>query len=404
MTNRRKQQSNQSNQSHQRASQQPADTGIQLFHIEVPQAVLDDLQERLAHTRWLDDAEEGWNAGTNEDYLKELADYWQHTFDWRAQERQLNQLAQFRTQINGFGLHFIHEKGKGPNPTPILLIHGWPASFQLMSKIIPMLTDPERFGGDPADSFDVVVPSLPGYGFSDRPAGAEMTMGQAAELLAQLMNRLGYTRYAVHGGDFGSGITQLLAAAHPEALLGIHVTDIGFYNMYDQAPDLTEDEKRYVGAQQGWFYQQGAYTMIQGTKPQSLAFGLTDSPVGLAGWIIEKFQAWSDCDGDIEKAFTKDELLTNIMIYWVTRTIKSSFGFYRNMYFSMPQPGQRIEVPAAFARFPRDIPGVDPPRSLAERHLQIERWTQMPRGGHFAALEQPDLLVDDVRSFFRSLR
>jgi microsomal epoxide hydrolase len=219
-----------------------------------------------------------------------------------------------------------------------------------------------------------------------------------------MSEELGYSRYLAAGGDFGSGVTQLLAHAHPESIIGIHVTDLGFYSLQAGQPDLSPAEQRYLGAQQGWFFQEGAYGMIQGSKPQTLAYGLQDSPAGLAGWIIEKFHSWSDCDGNIESRFSKDELLTNIMIYWVTQTIRSSFGYYRDMSNTPLQPGEHIEVPAGFARFPRDIPGVDPPRELAERHLRIARWTQMPRGGHFAALEEPDLLAEDLRAFARPLR
>jgi pimeloyl-ACP methyl ester carboxylesterase len=378
---------------------------IQPFKIAIPQATLDDLRERLAHTRWPDEVEgAGWNYGTNLAYLKELVDYWHHKFDWRAQEKKLNVFAQFRTQIDGLNIHFIHERGKGPNPQPIILTHGWPDSFYRMHKIIPLLTDPARYGGDPADSFDVIVPSLPGIGFSDRPRHS-LTMAQTAEIWEHLMRDvLGYQRYTAAGGDFGSGITQLLAFAHPESVVAMHVTDLGFYNLQARQPDLSEAEKRFLGAQQMWFFQEGAYAMIQGSKPQTLAYGLNDSPVGLAGWIVEKFRAWSDCDGNVKRSFSKDELLTNIMIYWATQTINSSFGYYRDMNTPKLQPGQHIEVPTAFARFPKDIPGIDPPRELAERHLRIERWTQMPRGGHFAALEEPELLAEDLRAFFRPFR
>jgi pimeloyl-ACP methyl ester carboxylesterase len=378
---------------------------IPSFTIDIPQASLDDVQVRLGRTRWPDGIEgAGWDYGTNLDYLKSLVDYWQHEFDWRAQEAKLNQFAQFRTEIDGLGIHFIYERGKGPNPTPLILTHGWPDSFYRMHKIIPLLTDPARYGGSPSDSFDVIVPSLPGFGFSDRPH-QHVTLAQTAELWARLMRDvLGYQRYGAAGGDFGSGITQLLALAHPESVIGIHVTDLGFYNLQSGQPDLSEAERRYLGAQQGWFFQECAYGMIQGSKPQSLAYGLNDSPVGLAGWIVEKFRAWSDCAGDVERRFSKDELLTNIMIYWVTQTINSSFGYYRDMNTPKLQPGQHIEVPAGFARFPKDIPGIDPPRELAERHLRIARWTKMPRGGHFAALEEPELLAEDMRVFFHDLK
>jgi pimeloyl-ACP methyl ester carboxylesterase len=378
---------------------------IPSFTIDIPQATLDDLQERLGRTRWPNEIEEaGWNFGTNLDYLKSLVDYWQHAFDWRALEAKLNQFAQFRAEINGLGIHFLYERGKGPNPTPLILTHGWPDSFFRMYKILPLLTDPARYGGSPSDSFDVIVPSLPGFGFSDSPRRS-VSLVQTAELWARLMRDvLGYQRYAAAGGDFGSGITQLLALAHPESVVGIHVTDLGFYNLQSGQPDLSEAERRYLGAQQGWFFQEGAYGMIQGSKPQSLAYGLNDSPVGLAGWIVEKFRAWSDCEGDVERRFSKDELLTNIMIYWVTQTINSSFEYYRDLNTPKLQPGQHIEVPAGFARFPKDIPGIDPPRELAERHLRIARWTQMPRGGHFAALEEPALLAEDMRAFFHDLK
>jgi microsomal epoxide hydrolase len=378
---------------------------IPSFTIDIPQATLDDVQERLGRTRWPNEIEgAGWDYGTNLDYLKGLVDYWQHTFDWRAQEAKLNQFAQFRTEIDGLGIHFLYERGKGPNPTPLILTHGWPDSFYRMHKIIPLLTDPARYGGSPSDSFDVIVPSLPGFGFSDRPH-QHVTLAQTAELWARLMRDvLGYQRYGAAGGDFGSGITQLLALAHPESVIGIHVTDLGFYNLQSGQPDLSESERRYLGVQQGWFFQEGAYGMIQGSKPQSLAYGLNDSPVGLAGWIVEKFRAWSDCEGDVERRFSKDELLTNIMIYWATQTINSSFGYYRDLNTPKLQPGQHIEVPAGFARFPKDIPGIDPPRELAERHLRIARWTQMPRGGHFAALEEPALLAEDMRAFFHDLK
>lgn len=379
---------------------------VQPFTIAIPQATLDDLHERLARTRWTDEVEgTGWTYGTDLAYLKELVDYWQHAYDWRAQERKLNQFAHFRAEIDGLNIHFIHERGKGPAPMPLILTHGWPDSFYRMHKIIPMLTDPARFGGDPADSFDVIVPSLPGFGFSEAPRKEKITRARTIEIWSHLMkNVLGYERYAAGGGDFGSGITQRLAFAHPESLIGIHVTDPGFYDIEYPQSELSADEQRYLGVQRGWFFQEGAYAMIQGSRPQTLAYGLNDSPVGLAGWIVEKFRIWSDCDGDIEKSYTKDELLTNSMIYWVTQTINSSFAFYGSQEPAPFRSGQHIEVPAGFARFPKDLPGVNPPRELIERHLRVEHWTLMPRGGHFAALEEPELLVEDIRAFLRPYR
>lgn len=384
---------------------------IQPFTITVPQATLDDLHERLARTRWPDEAENtSWNYGTNLGYLKELGDYWQHSYDWRAQEAKLNQFAQFRAEIDGQSIHFLHVRGKGTNPTPLLLIHGSPDSFYRFHKIIPLLTDPESVGGSPDDSFDVIVPSLPGFGFSDRPhfAGGMKSL-RAASLLSKLMTEeLGYQRYAVGGGDVGGRVARLLALAHPEQILGIHLTDIGFPQEIafpPEVPNPSPAEGRFLGSVGVWFFQEGAYAALQTTKPQTISYALSDSPVGLAGWIVEKFRAWSDCDGEIEKSYTKDELLTNIMIYWVTGTISSSARLYHEDAFqSAPQlsAGQYIEVPAGIATFPKDL--TYPPRELGERFLRVARWTEMPRGGHFAALEEPELYAKDVQEFVRELR
>jgi len=384
---------------------------IQPFTIDIEHATLDDLRERLARTRWPDEAENaGWNYGTNLGYLKELVDYWQNEYDWRAQETKLNQFAQFRADLDGQSVHFLHVRGKGPNPTPLLLIHGWPDSFYRFHKIIPLLTDPESAGGNPLDSFDVIVPSLPGFGFSDRPHfPGGMKSLRAASLLSKLMTEvLGYKRYAVGGGDIGSRVTRLLALAHPEQVLGIHLTDIGFPPEIAFPPDVPNPspaEGRFLGSVGMWFFQEGAYAALQTTKPQTISYALSDSPVGLAGWFVEKFRAWSDCDGEIEKSYTKDELLTNLMIYWATGTISSSARLYHEDGLqSAPQlsVGQSIEVPAGVALFPKDL--TYPPRELGERFLRVARWTEMPRGGHFAALEVPELLVGDLRAFFRPFR
>ena len=383
---------------------------IQPFTIDIPQATLDDLRERLARTRWPDEAENsGWNYGTNLAYLKELVDYWQHSYDWRTQEAKLNQFAQFRADIDGQSIHFLHVRGKGPNPTPLLLLHGSPDSFYRFHKIIPLLTDPASYGGSPEDSFDVIVPSLPGFGFSGRPKfPGGMKSLRSSELLSKLMTEaLGYQRYAVSGGDVGSRVTRLLALAHPEQVLAIHLTDIGFPQEIAFPPDVPNPspaEGRFLGSVGAWFFQEGAYAMLQTTKPQTISYALSDSPAGLAGWIVEKFRSWSDCDGEVEKRFTKDELLTNIMIYWVTGTISSSARLYHEDTFqSAPQlsAGQYIEVPAGVATFPKDL--TYPPRELGERFLRIARWTEMPRGGHFAALEEPELYAKDVQEFVRAL-
>jgi pimeloyl-ACP methyl ester carboxylesterase len=375
------------------------------FQIKVPQPVLTDLKKRLKQTRWPDEVKgANWDYGTNLGYLKKLVAYWQTKYDWRKQEAALNKFAHFKTKIDGFGLHFIHERGKGPHPTPLLLTHGWPDSFYRFYKIIPMLTDPARCGGNPEDSFDVVVPSLPGYGFSERPTEKSFQGEQVVDLFAKLMTEtLGYERFVAHGGDVGSGMTEALAATRPNFLVGIHLTDIPYTHIFATPPEeLSEAEKKYLEAGQRWQMTEGAYALLQGTKPQTLAYGLNDSPTGLAAWIVEKFRAWSDCEGEVENRFSKDELLTNVMIYWATQTIGSSFLAYYGGQGQQQAPWKRPEVPTGVAIFPKDI--VPAPREFGERFFNIQRWTEMPKGGHFAALEEPELLVKDMQAFFRSIK
>ena len=381
------------------------DAETQAYQIEVPQDMLDDLQGRLANTRWTDEVEgAGWDYGTNLAYLKEFVGYWQNGFDWREQEAKLNEFAHFKTEIDGLGIHFVHERGKGPDPTPLLLLHGWPDSFYRFHKIIPMLTDPASYGGNPADSFDVVVPSLPGFGFSDRPRERGWVAARDAALFEALMTDvLGYGRYASHGGDGGSPISQALARSYPGSVMGIHLTDIGWDKAMQIDPStLSEAEQRYMNELEESSLEEGGYVMIQGSRPQTLGYGLNDSPVGLAAWILEKFRAWSDCGGDVERRFTKDELLTNITIYWVTQTINSSIrSYYEGMHDWAQPDNSRVEAPVGMALFPKDNP---PPREMADRFFNVNQWTEMPRGGHFTAMEEPELLAEDMRKFFRGLR
>ena len=376
------------------------------FRVDVPDSVLADLRERLARTRFPDQAPGApWAYGADLGYVKELCEYWRERYDWRKHEAALNGFRQFTARVAGIDLHFIHEEGRGPKPLPLLLSHGWPGSIWEFHKIIPMLTDPARFSGDPADAFTVVAPSLPGYGFSFAPGQARFGITEIADAFAVLMTDvLSYRRFAAQGGDWGGFITSRLGVAYPERLAGIHVNLLSLRRDLPRPKDPTPEERAYLEDLGAWLRDETGYQWIQGTKPQTLAYGLSDSPAGLAAWIVEKFRSWSDCDGDVERRFTKDVLLTNITLYWVTGAINSSFWPYYARYHS-PWPiadGQRVEVPTAYAAFPKEI--VRPPRSWAERVYNIRRWTVMPSGGHFAALEEPQALVDDLRAFFRDLR
>ena len=376
------------------------------FTLRVPDETLADLRARLDRVRWPDEAPgAGWVHGTSLTYLRELVAYWRERYDWRAHERRLNGWRQFTAPIGGIDIHFVHEPGVGPAPLPLLLSHGWPGSIVEFERIIPMLTDPARFGGDPADAFTVVAPSLPGYTLSFQPGQPRVGVVEIADLFATLMTDvLGYRRFGAQGGDWGAFITSCLGAAYPDRLAGIHVNLLAVRR--DQAAPATPsaEEKAYLEELAHWMREETGYMQIQGTKPQTLAYALTDSPVGLAAWIVEKFRAWSDCGGDVERRFSKDVLLTNVMLYWVTGAIGSSFWpYYARAHSAWPISERRpVRVPTAYASFPREI--LHPPRAWAERVYDIRRWTAMPAGGHFAALEEPEALAADVRAFFRPLR
>jgi len=385
---------------------------IRTFRLEVAPEILSDLRQRLKNTRWSYQLEgTNWDAGTDLDYLKELVDYWQNTYDWQKQEAALNQFAHFKTEVDGIGIHFIHERAKGPNPFPIILTHGYPDSSYRFAKIIPLLTDPESFGGRAEDAFDVVVPDLPGYGFSDKPTKNGMIF-RVNELWARSMtDKLDYQTFGAHGGDWGSTVTEQLARSHPDSVVAIHLTDVPFGHIFQKPDDPSSAEKKFFRNNEQWVQKEGAYALIQSTKPQSLAHGLNDSPAGLASWIVEKFRAWSDCNGEIESRFTKDELLTHIMIYWATESKGPSFLPYYDyanasaltwMKEGVKKWTGSSRVPAAFALFPKDIS--QPPREWAERFFNVQRWTEMASGGHFAAMEEPELLVKDIRTWFRTFR
>ena len=363
------------------------------FEVHVEAAVLADLHVRLRETRWGDVADDdGWKLGTNPGYLRDLVTYWAHQYDWSVQEAALNRLPQFTAAVDRARLHFVHAKDGAPR-LPLLLLHGWPDSFYRFHKVIPRLRE----------TFEVVVPSLPGFGFTGpvRRSSPEQQNRQSAQLLWRLMTEvLGHRRFAVAGGDGGSALAQLLAIDHPESVVGIHLTDLGWHVANADRSKVSKVERKYLEAGEKRFMADGAYVMVQSTRPQSLAPALNDSPVALAAWIVDRFHSWSDA---FEVAFPKDELLTNIMIYWVTQTIGPSMESYRAEVVSPSlSVADHVDVPVGLALFPNDIGGI-PPRAFAERTLNVQRWTEMPRGGHFAAWEEPELYAGDVTSFFQAV-
>ena len=395
------------------AATMPDDTAVKPFKIHVPDSVLKDLKERLARTRLPDQIEgTGWDYGVDLGYVKGLIAYWREKYDWREQERRLNQLPQFITEIDGIPIHFVHVRSKEKNALSLIIIHGWPGSFTEFAKVIGPLTDPVAHGGRAEDAFDVICPSLPGFGFSGKPRERGWSSQRMAEVFAKLMARLGYMRYGAQGGDWGSGIARWLASADGGHCIGGHSNFPGGSRPTDD-PMRGVSQKEIDRAQQrakelGDHY---AYGAIQGTRPLTLGYGLNDSPAGLAAWIVDKFWAWSDHGGNMENSFSKDELLTNIMIYWVTQTMPSATRIYYESSHNQPRPASMTPFPTSgkpspmgFALFPKEINV--PPRAWVERSVgsTMIHWTEMPRGGHFAAMEVPDLLIDDIRTFFRRLR
>ncbi len=376
------------------------------FELHVPEAVLADLRERLARTRWPDEPPLApWSTGASVEYLQQLVEYWRTGFDWRAQEAKLNRFPQFTVPLAGIELHFIHEPGRGPDPMPLLLSHGWPGSIVEFTELLPMLTDPARFGGDPRDAFTVVAPSLPGYTLSFKPGQPRFGVEEIAIAFGELMTDvLGYERFAAQGGDWGAFVTSRLAYDHPDRLIGIHLNLLPVRRDPKMIENPTPEERRYLGELGHFLKEETGYQWIQGTKPQTLAFALTDSPAGLAAWIVEKFHRWTDNDGDPASVVSRDAMLANITLYWVTGAIGSSFWpYYARMHRPRPIPEGRIAVPAGYAEFRREI--LRPPRSLAERvYSDLRRWTKLERGGHFAALEQPAALAHEIREFFQPLR
>ncbi|MAY55349.1 MAG: hypothetical protein CMQ46_09435 [Gammaproteobacteria bacterium] len=389
---------------------QPADdTAIVPFEINVSDEAIADLQYRLANARLPAQIPgTGWEYGTNAQYLKELIDYWQTRFDWREQEAQLNTLDQFMTTIDGLPIHFIHQRSSNPDATPLMITHGWPGSIAEFRHIIGPLTEPQQYGGNAEDAFHVVAPSLPGFGFSGEPQERGFNPERMAQMLAALMQRLGYDQYGLQGGDWGAIINRIHAHQFADRVLGLHSNFVLASPPEDPAirDDVTEAEMTARRERQTFMADEVGYQQIQGTKPQTLGVALNDSPAGLAAWIVEKFHGWSDIDQQsvdgLDAKFSKDDMLTDISIYWFTASITSSARiYYENRNFPAAEPLGYVEVPTAGAIFPKEI--YLTPRRWAEEQYNIVSWTLMPRGGHFAAMEEPELLLDDIRAFFRSL-
>jgi microsomal epoxide hydrolase len=380
---------------------------VEPFRIEIADVALEDLRQRLSRTRFPDEIpSSGWGYGTDLGYLRDLVTYWRDSYDWRAAEARLNQVPQFRAEVGGLGIHFLHVRGRGPRPMPLVITHGWPGSVTEFLDVIGPLSDPAGHGGDAADAFDLVIPSMPGYGFSDHPRQPGMDPERIAALWDELMRGLGYERYAAQGGDWGSMVTTYLGLRHAPRVLGIHLNMVVAFppDPANPADGLGPEEILSLMQAREFLKEETGYQRIQGTKPQTLAYALNDSPAGLAAWIVEKFRTWSDCKGDIESRFTKDQLLTNIMFYWLPETANSSCRLYCETMRAgkFPPTDFRVEVPTGCAIFPGEM--FKPPRAWVENIYNLKRWTVMPRGGHFAAMEEPALLVDDIRAFCRDLR
>ncbi|MBA4179334.1 MAG: multidrug MFS transporter [Anaerolinea sp.] len=375
---------------------------IRPYRIDVAPSVLDDLNRRLDATRWpaqLEDA--GWDYGANLDYIRALCAYWRNGYDWRAHEAAINAHPQFLCEVDGVDIHFIHVRGKGSNPFPLVLIHGWPGSIVEFLDLIGPLTDPAAYGADPANSFDLVIPALPGFGFGGKPRDRGWGITRIAAAFDTLMSEaLGYQRYGVQGGDWGGITAAKMGSAHAGHVAAIH---LNFVIAQPPPGDLTAEEQAHAAKAAAFQAQETGYSNVQGTRPDSLTLAQSDSPAGLAAWIIEKFRVWSDCDGDVEKAFTRDALLTNLMFYWAPNSAASAARIYyeaRNDATSFRYP--KVEVPTGVAAFPKEP--WNAPRRWAEQRYNIQHWTEMPAGGHFAAMERPKLLLDDIRAFFKTIR
>jgi pimeloyl-ACP methyl ester carboxylesterase len=377
---------------------------IETFRVRVDDSVLEDLRSRLARTRFPDQLEgTDWDGGMPIGYLRELVDYWCNSYDWRAQERHLNGFEHFRTRIDGQSIHFIHARSAHPDAFPLLLTHGWPGSVVEFLDVIPRLTDPPAYGGRSEDAFHVIAPSLPGYGFSEPPRTRGWDVRRIAQAFIVLMDRLGYARYGAQGGDWGAQVTSRIGALDPEHCAAIHL-NMPLGTRPEDPGELTEEEQSDLAEMGRFQREESGYANEQGTKPHTLGVALNDSPAGLLAWIVEKFRTWSDCEGHPENCFSREQLLTNVMLYWVTQTSTSSARLYweTNQTGVLKETLPFIGIPTGVARYPKEV--LRWPRSWVERQFNVTHWAVMPRGGHFAAMEQPELFSDDVRAFFRTVR
>jgi pimeloyl-ACP methyl ester carboxylesterase len=375
---------------------------IETFAIRVDESVLADLRRRLAQTRFPDQiADTGWEHGIPVDYLRQLVEFWLDTYDWRSEEARLNGFEHYRTDIDGQRIHFIHARSVHPDARPVLMTHGWPGSFVEFLDVIPRLTDPESYGGQSSDACHVIVPSLPGYGFSEPPHARGWDVPRIARAFMTLMGRLDYPDYAAQGGDWGAQVTTQIATLDPEHCVAIHLNMA--LGIPPRSPEpLTEAEQADLAAMKEFADEESAYANEQGTKPQTLGVALNDSPAGLLAWIVEKFRTWSDCDGQPENCFTREQLITNVMTYWVTQTAASSARLYWEHKHSAAGAPPFIRTPTGVARYPKEV--LCWPRSWVERQYNVVHWAVMGRGGHFPAMEQPEAFVNDLREFFRSVR
>jgi microsomal epoxide hydrolase len=378
--------------------------GLRPFRVDIPEPTLERILNRVRETRWPDRLEgNDWRYGTDWDYMKALVEYWTTAFDWRKVEANVNRYSQFLARVEDYDIHFYHVKGRGPKPVPLILTHGWPYSVFAFIEAIGPLTDPANFGGSPDDAFDVVIPSLPGFAFSSKPKGVPVGPSTTARLWNTLMEDvLGYRQYIAQGGDWGNAVTIQLAREYPDGLLGIHLNAAGSaISIEGDQPEEVREWQRLASAYRTLEWD---YFNEQQHKPQTVAFALSDNPVGVAAWMVEKFKSWSDSGDNLDHTLSKDQILTNVMSYLVTDTVDTAVWFYRGAVDESPSARGKVTVPTGFASFPKEVPNLNPPRSLLSQSFNLVHYTKMPRGGHFGCLEQPSLFVEDLRLFSRKLR